>query len=710
MIRTLAESSPLLFMAALLLATSISSQAIDDFGDEELLDVPEVLTAVRLRQPRAEAPGSISVITREMIKASGLRDLAEVMRLVPGMMVAPYFNYEHRVSYHGTSSHESRRMQVLVDGRSVYQPAVASVKWSNIPVSIQDIERIEVVRGPATASYGANAFLGAINIITQHPSDTHGWQLSTTQGKHETSDYYARYGAQAGNNNYRITLASEHDSGYDELASGVEQHDDKDYKTASFRSVWQKNNQTNIDFQIGVKDGTNQRPKPDGDEDLYLTFPDADLETRFVSIQLNQELSQNHSYYLKAYHRELTQDVSWQTCVPSAFLLDALGEIYRIDNDYTNLLVAAVSAGQSPPAHPTSTAINTILLPSLFAQIGALTTANTCGKANENYKQAQSDIEIQDTLRINKQLRMVNGFSLREDMGRSETYLNGTQTNTSARAFTNIEWHPLERIMFNISGMYEWERENDNNFSPRIAINYRINSNETLRMAYSEATRTPDMFEKDADWSYTVRNLSPQLLGQDSAKYYVSAQAPGRLKNEQARSREVGYYGFFPTVGLAIDIKLFNDHYSQLISDNLTLVGFDADNFGELKQYGAEIEIDYKPSNDILVRLVYSHIDNSLITDTSEDNLTAENAASLLTNYRFNNHWSAGIAIYYANQINDYKFSRTDYRVSYTHQIGDVLGELSLLVQHRNDDDPELYDNNLYDSNSQAFLSATLGF
>jgi iron complex outermembrane receptor protein len=85
------------------------------------------------------------------------------------MMIGYLFGHRSNVNYHGTNTTEARRMQVLVDVRSVYRPGLATVDWTDIPLAVEDIERIEVFRGPNTATYGANALMGVINIISTPP-------------------------------------------------------------------------------------------------------------------------------------------------------------------------------------------------------------------------------------------------------------------------------------------------------------------------------------------------------------------------------------------------------------------------------------------------------------------------------------------------------------------------------------------------------------
>ena len=161
-----------------------------DFGGLALQDdIPVALTAARLKQPRAEVPASITVIEAKQIEAWGVRTIPDLMRFVPGMFVGHGDDQNNRaVAYHASSPNIMRRMQVLVDGRSVFKAAIAQIIWDDIPVAMEDIQRVEVVRGPNAASYGANAFLGVINIVTKHAADTQGTTLRFRKGNQGVED------------------------------------------------------------------------------------------------------------------------------------------------------------------------------------------------------------------------------------------------------------------------------------------------------------------------------------------------------------------------------------------------------------------------------------------------------------------------------------------------------------------------------------------
>ncbi|MBE9564971.1 MAG: TonB-dependent receptor, partial [Proteobacteria bacterium] len=167
--------------------SSISAYASDD---ELFFDMPIVLSANRLEQPIADAAVSISVIDSETIEASGARTIPEVLRLIPGIQVGFSGNQfgdepKYVVTYHGHSDQYSKQMQVLIDGRSIYEPLLGGILWKTIPVNIDDIERIEVSRGPNLATYGSNTFQAAINIITRTAAEDQGSYVRTNIGNHD---------------------------------------------------------------------------------------------------------------------------------------------------------------------------------------------------------------------------------------------------------------------------------------------------------------------------------------------------------------------------------------------------------------------------------------------------------------------------------------------------------------------------------------------
>lgn len=148
----------------------------DDLDDVALLELelPTVVTAARRPQRMGAVPYAISVITAEDIRRSGARSVPDALRLVPGMDVAELSFGQYAVAPRGAHAFSANKILVLVDGRQIFDAYFGGTIWSAWPMQLGDIERIEVIRGPAGGSWGANAADGVINIITKDPEDQIG--------------------------------------------------------------------------------------------------------------------------------------------------------------------------------------------------------------------------------------------------------------------------------------------------------------------------------------------------------------------------------------------------------------------------------------------------------------------------------------------------------------------------------------------------------
>jgi len=225
------------------------AEATGSYDPQYFEEFPIVLTASRLKQPLSEAPSAMTVIDAAMIRAAGSRTIPEILRLVPGMYVGYATGNTPIVSYHGAPEQYARRMQVLVDGRSIYMQPFVGVTWADIPVEIADIERIEVVRGPAAASYGANSLQGVINIITKDPAYTHN-RVSTNQGNGGISDISARLTQQLENLTYRFTVSQHEDQGFD----FAKMNDGSRALQLNFKGDYQLNHENYLGMQLGYSD------------------------------------------------------------------------------------------------------------------------------------------------------------------------------------------------------------------------------------------------------------------------------------------------------------------------------------------------------------------------------------------------------------------------------------------------------------------------
>lgn len=166
---------------------------IASLGLEELLN-QEVTSVLRREQSVAHAPAAIYVLTDEEIRRSGATSIPEALRLVPGLTVVRTSSSSWIVTARGFDYLGNSRLLVLIDGRTVYDPLFAGVFWDVQDLVLEDIDRIEVIRGPGAVTWGENAVNGVINIITKSAAETEGVLADVVAGKEEREIVSLRYG------------------------------------------------------------------------------------------------------------------------------------------------------------------------------------------------------------------------------------------------------------------------------------------------------------------------------------------------------------------------------------------------------------------------------------------------------------------------------------------------------------------------------------
>lgn len=172
-------------------------------GLQQLLDV-SIVSVARKPQRIMETPAAVFIITADDIRRSGATTIPDALRMVPGFNVGHFNTSTWGVSARGFFT-QGNKLLVLLDGRTVYNPMYATVQWDLPDVLLEDIERIEIIRGPGASVWGANAMNGVVNIITKHARDTQGTLLSGGGGTEERAFGSARVGGRAGSNAfYRI--------------------------------------------------------------------------------------------------------------------------------------------------------------------------------------------------------------------------------------------------------------------------------------------------------------------------------------------------------------------------------------------------------------------------------------------------------------------------------------------------------------------------
>lgn len=191
--------------ASLLISTGMPLQASTDQDTLQFFEQEaQVLSASRLPSLISLAPATVYVITAADIKASGMRNIWDILRQVPGVDVVQSRTSQADVSIRGLDQPLNNRTLVLLNGHSARIPTYDYVQWEQMPVSLDEIDRIEIVEGPASTVYGGNAMNGVINIITKSPQQFRGGVVSYRGGEHGTEDGDFAYGKQHNNFGYKM--------------------------------------------------------------------------------------------------------------------------------------------------------------------------------------------------------------------------------------------------------------------------------------------------------------------------------------------------------------------------------------------------------------------------------------------------------------------------------------------------------------------------
>lgn len=473
-------------------------------------ELPVVASVSRLPQKLADAPTAVTVIDREIIKASGARDLNDVFRLVPGFQTYPNNTDAARVTYHGLTDEDfSPRVQVLIDGRSLYSPLFRNgVNWATLPVALEDIERIEVVRGSNSASYGSNAFLGVINIITVDPALVRGFSLSMNHGTQGVRDYTLRNGGKLGvMGDFRFTYQQKDDNG---LTDQFDWKDSFRSRLFDFRADFSLTDRDILQFSAGHVEAVTQRGRLAKKNNVLTGGNDPGWPIH--------DFSQSNSYLQLQWRRTLSNSSDFQ--VRYSYAQDWASDFYVAKSG--NLLYGIDEFGDKGTRH---------------------------------------EIEAQHSFSPLADTRLVWGGGWRTDSLQSETMYRGGSSikRDIARIFGNAEWKPVTWFTGNLGVSTENDSLAGTHSSPRVSGSFHLTPENTIRIGYSRAYRTGSMVDyRGNQWSipYATSNGASLVAGQGySHDFYGDPQMP----SERLDSWELGYLGDWRDWRMSLDVRLFRE-------------------------------------------------------------------------------------------------------------------------------------------------------
>jgi iron complex outermembrane receptor protein len=604
--------------------------------DDFLAEMPIILSVSRLAQRIDETPGAVTILDRQFIRMSGARDVVDLLRLVPGFQSTTSFETDAPLaSYHGRSDDWANRIQVLVDGRSVYSSHLqgsAGLGWQTL--ALDDIERIEVLRGSNSATYGARAFLGVVNIVSRDVRETIGAATQLTLGENGVADLRARAGWGDDRAQYRLSADTRADDGL-RGAFGKNRIDrvnlSSHFGLAGYGEIDLRAGGVDINFGRGTPGsaGNNSRV--------------AAMGTRFVQADWRKVLNESQDIAVSASHTE----VSYRDSFP---YLDA-----SLDSDDLGVSVSYVG------------------IPIDFGG-----------------REYNDVLSFQHTVRQSPAFRYVWGAEARQEqvISRPTFDQRGQVTSSFLRVFGNAEWRVSPYWIVNAGALAESSDIGGDSVSPRIMLNWHVADGHTLRAGFSTAFRPPSAFEKYATVRYYDTNGRNPI---------TTVENSGKAGSEKVFSQELGYNFGSPGSAFSADVRVFNETVRDGIGVTKTLVYKESLNGDNFRIQGLEYQVTWKPS--AATRLYWNqswtgiHVD-SLVDSSTEFRVkhgAPELSSAIVAMHEFPN----GIALTLNHQRTDntalmsdanrnllFSMNRTDMRIAQKFRVASAKAELALTVQN----------------------------
>jgi len=219
-----------------------------EFTLDQLMNA-RIYSVSKRAEKLSTAASAITVITEEDIRRSGVNNIPDALRLVPGVQVGRVDAETWAITARGFNSVFANKLLVLQDGRSIYTPLFSGVFWDEKDTLLEDLDRIEVIRGPGATLWGANAVNGVINIITKPANETQGWLASAGGGSEERAIAGARYGGKLADNAYYRVYGKYANHDPSETPSGGDAHDSWQMGRGGFRADWKASDQNTFTFE-----------------------------------------------------------------------------------------------------------------------------------------------------------------------------------------------------------------------------------------------------------------------------------------------------------------------------------------------------------------------------------------------------------------------------------------------------------------------------
>lgn len=542
----------------------------------------ELFSLAKKTESAFDSASSVYVLSSQDIRRSGVTSIPEALRLVPGVQVARIHGNAWAISARGLNHQFASKLLVLMDGLTIYSPIFSGAFWDNHDYVMEDIDRIEVIRGPGGAIWGANAVNGIINIITKSSAETQGGYVSQIAGNYDNSVTEARYGGKTEDlDTYRIYAKHAARGPLDRLNDGSSNVD------GTTNNVSGSNNDGMFSSRAGVR------------------FDITSIENNSIKLKADFFRTESGNYFQ-------TTDTSQ---------------------------IGGINASNGEPNHKENTGGNIVVNWDRTISKKSRTALQSYVYYDRNdanivdYKNTIIDVDFQHFYDFSDRNNFVWGLGYRHMIDKidSRTAISPDIYQVGNAAYTPLEYAPDDRsigvvsafiqdeyaiipndLFVTIGSKFQHNEQTGFEYQPSLRLKYFPDRNQTLWASITRAIRTPTRGEDDI----TIRVAN----GVDVARGSRGSES------EEVLSYELGYR-IKPNNKTSADLSLYYNEYDNLgnfdadLNNPIAAGAFvpTASNTGRAKTYGFEFTGKWQASNDLRVELGYDFLNADLELDPASN-------------------------------------------------------------------------------------------
>lgn len=545
-------------------ATTLQELSLDELLDQE------ITSASKKAQRLVETPSAAFVITSEDIRRSGMTSIPDLLRLVPGMTVSGASSSSYAISARGFTNEFANKLLVMIDGRAVYTPLFSGVYWDVQDLMLEDIERVEVIRGPGSTVWGANAVNGVVNIITKDSSQTDGSLVSALAGNHDRVITSARHGMKI-SDELSVRLWGKYlNRDSFENSEGQDFGDSWRRGRSGMRADW---NPTASDAITFSGDWYN------GNERAWTTLqtttqdvPGAPLVMNFGETTENNQSTQRGGDGLARWSHRFSENATTEV------------QLYYDITDRNSVLLKE--------------------------------------------KRSQTDLAFQNQVRTSDRNELVWGLGWRLNIDREEgtyeiPFRHERSTEALYSAFLQDEFALIpDTLIATVGSKLDWNTYTGWEVQPTVRMLGHLTENQQLWGAVSRSVRTPSRAEDTLD-GLLITVIPPGASCPVPPGFACPVRIFGNedLQSESIYTFELGYRAQ-PLPGVSLDIAAYRGSYDRLTASVLDPAtgGLVYGNPGEATTYGVESTATWRvtPAWKLVGVYTFQHTSTNTEADSSQ--------------------------------------------------------------------------------------------